>query len=53
MGRMKKILECVGHGLTIAITALDTYVEYRKFQSNQKKKNKKEKRRGRKDGKKL
>ena len=49
-GKIKKILECIGHGATIVLTALDTYAEYRRFHSKQKKKNKKDRKRGKRDG---
>ena len=35
-GKLKKVLEYVGQGITIFVTALDTYVEYRKFRKKKK-----------------
>ena len=49
-GKLKKILEYVGQGITIFVTALDTYVEYRKFQSKKRKKSKKRRKEGKIDG---
>ncbi len=46
MNKAKKVLECIGQGVSIVVLALDSYFEYKKYQAKQKKKAKKRKKGG-------
>lgn len=47
----KKVLEVIGNGVMVAITALDAYVEYEKFRKKRQKRLKKQRKEGRVDAK--